>query len=116
MDLGGRSGTLMSATLANLSGWVPTVTILPGRAFAGNANLAGIVDTVIATRTACIGMAGPLIVRAATGEDLTPEELGPAELHESVGAVDIVVDNEASAVGTARKYLSYFRGRIGTVR
>jgi acetyl-CoA carboxylase carboxyltransferase component len=112
MDLGGRSGTPTFATLASLSGWVPTVTILPGRAFAGNANLAGIADTIIATRAACIGMAGPLMVRAATGEDLTPEELGSADLHESVGAVDIVVDDEAVAVGTARKYLSYFRGRI----
>ena len=96
--------------LARLSGLVPTVSIVAGRCFAGTANMAGQCDTVIATRDAALGMAGPPLVEAALGLKLTPEELGGAEIHELNGAVDIVVESEDEAAQLARRYLSYFRG------
>ena len=106
LTFGGLTSTFTA--LACLSGVVPSVAIVPGRAFAGHANIAGLVDISIATRNACMGMAGPALVEAATGERLTPEELGPIELHESTGAVDLVVDDEEAAIEAARAYLSYF--------
>lgn len=97
------------AMMAKLSGRVPTLGIVAGRCFAGNANVAGLCDTLIATRKAALGMAGPPLVEAALGLKLTPEELGPPEVHEEAGAVDIVVEDEAEAIDVARLYLSYFR-------
>lgn len=97
------------AMMAKLSGQVPTLGIVAGRCFAGNANVAGLCDTLIATRKAALGMAGPPLVESALGIKLTPEELGPPEVHEASGAVDILVEDEAEAVEIAKLYLSYFR-------
>jgi acetyl-CoA carboxylase carboxyltransferase component len=96
--------------LARLSGLVPTVAIVAGRTFAGNANIVGLCDVAIATPKIAMGMAGPALVEAALGQKLTPEELGPAEVHQRSGAIDILVDDEKAAGEAARKYLSYFRG------
>ena len=97
------------AMMARLSGHVPTLGIVAGRCFAGNANVAGLCDTLIATRKAAMGMAGPPLVETALGIKLTPEELGPPEVHEQSGAIDILVEDEAEAVEVAKLYLSYFR-------
>ncbi|HMN70296.1 MAG TPA: carboxyl transferase domain-containing protein [Rhodoblastus sp.] len=96
--------------LAQLSGLTPTVAIVAGRCFAGNANIVGLCDVAIATRKIAMGMAGPALVEAALGQKLTPEELGPAEVHQRSGAIDILVDDEKTAADAARKYLGYFHG------
>ena len=108
--LSGRWGTWDG--MAALSGWVPTVSIVSGRSFAGNASIAGISDVVIATRDSAIGMGGPPLVEAALGIKMTPDELGPAELHESVGGVDLMVETEAEAIEAAGRYLRYFLGDL----
>ena len=108
--MGGAVSTFTA--LARLSGLIPTVCVLPGRAFAGHANLAGLCDLVIATDDACIGMAGPPLVLAASGISFTPEELGPVSMHAEVGVVDIVVSDEAEATETVARYLQYFGGRL----
>ena len=99
------------AMMARLSGLVPTLSIVAGRCFAGNANLAGLCDTIIATRKAALGMAGPPLVEAALGLKLTSEELGPPEVHEKSGAIDLLAEDEAEAGAMARLYLSYFNGK-----
>ncbi len=98
------------AMMAKLSGQVPTLGVVAGRCFAGNANVAGLCDTLIATKKAALGMAGPPLVESALGIKLTPEELGPPEVHEASGAIDILVEDEAEAIEVAKLYLSYFRG------
>ena len=95
---------------SRLSGLVPTVGILPGRAFAGHANLAGMCDVLIATKDSTLGMAGPPLVEAALGVKLTPEEIGPASVHVASGVIDVLVEDEAEAIAVARKYLGYFGG------
>jgi len=95
---------------SRLSGLVPIVTILSGPSFAGQANIAGVSDVVIATRTSTLGLSGPPLVLTATGESLRPEELGPMELHDKIGTVELVVDDEAEALAETRRYLSYFTG------
>jgi acetyl-CoA carboxylase carboxyltransferase component len=95
---------------ARLSGLVPTVAIAPGYAFAGQANLAGMADVLIATRRAVIGMAGPPLVEAALGKQFKPEEIGPVEVHVQSGVIDILVEDDAAAAAMAQRYLSYFVG------
>ena len=103
------SGTVTTfIQLARLSGLVPIVTILSGPSFAGQANIAGTSDVVIATKDSTLGLSGPPLVRSATGEDLTPEELGPVSMHERAGTIELVVDDETAALQTARRYLSYY--------
>ena len=108
MKVEARGSSPTFVTFARLSGLVPTVGILPGRAFAGHANLAGMCDVLIATKSSSMGMAGPPLVKAALGLTLTPEELGPASVHVASGVIDILVDDEAQAVAAARQYLGYF--------
>src|SRR5262249_6122349 len=96
---------------ARLSGLVPTVGIVAGRSFAGNANLAGACDLLIATPDASLGMAGPPLVEAALGKRLTPEEIGPVAVHVEGGVVALLVDDEGAAAAAARRYLGFFRGR-----
>ncbi|HEY2612252.1 MAG TPA: carboxyl transferase domain-containing protein, partial [Reyranella sp.] len=108
----GRGATPTFVVFARLSGLVPTVGILPGRAFAGHANLAGMCDVLIATKDSTLGMAGPPLVEAALGVKLTPEEIGPASVHVASGVIDLLVEDEAEAIAVARKYLGYFGGSI----
>ena len=108
MRVEGRGSSATFVVFARLSGLVPTIGILPGRAFAGHANLAGMCDVLIATRDSSMGMAGPPLVEAALGLKLTPEEIGPAAVHVASGVIDILVDDEAEAVAKARQYFAYF--------
>lgn len=103
-----RLGSPTFVTFSRLSGLAPTVGIVPGRAFAGHANLAGLCDVAIATKNASMGMAGPPLVEAALGVKLTPEEIGPAEVHYRSGAIDLLAENETEACALAKKYLSFF--------
>ncbi|MFN0089619.1 MAG: acyl-CoA carboxylase subunit beta [Acidimicrobiales bacterium] len=93
-----------------LSGLVPIVCALSGPSFAGQANIAGCSDVIIATKASTMGLSGPPLVLSATGERLTPEELGPMDLHDKIGTVDVLVDDEAELVHAVRRYLSYFLG------
>jgi len=99
------------ALYARLSGLVPLVGIVEGRCFAGNAALLGCSDVIIATRDANIGMAGPAMIEGGGLGTFTPEEIGPAEVQDPNGVVDVLVHDDVEAVGVARKYLSYFQGR-----
>jgi acetyl-CoA carboxylase carboxyltransferase component len=111
--MGSRGGgERIFTTLARLSGQVPTVCGVPGRAFAGHAVLAGLCDFVAATKNAAIGIAGPPLVQAALGERLTPEEIGAASIHAASGAADAVAQDEADLTDLISAYLSYFEGRL----
>ena len=95
--------------MAELSGWAPTVAIVSGPAFAGHASIAGFSDCLIATSGSSIGMGGPPMVEAALGKRLTAHELAGAEMHETGGGIDLLVDDEHAAIAVARRYLSYYR-------
>ncbi|WP_417515387.1 acyl-CoA carboxylase subunit beta [Minwuia sp.] len=110
-----RLGSPTFVTFARLSGLAPTIGIVPGRAFAGHANLAGLCDVAIATKNASMGMAGPPLVEAALGVKLTPEEIGPAEVHYKSGAIDLLAEDDAEACALAKKYLSFFSGPVEPV-
>jgi acetyl-CoA carboxylase carboxyltransferase component len=91
-----------------LSGRVPLVGIASGRCFAGNAALLGCCDVVIATEGTNIGMGGPAMIEGGGLGVYTPEEIGPLDVQVANGVVDIAVADQAAAVRTAKRYLSYF--------
>jgi acetyl/propionyl-CoA carboxylase alpha subunit len=95
---------------ARLSGQVPVVGIVAGRCFAGNAALVGCSDVVIATRGSNIGMGGPAMVEGGGLGVFKPEDIGPSAVQWANGVIDVLVDDEAQAVATARHYLSFFQG------
>ena len=97
---------------AKLSGLVPTIGIVNGRCFAGNAILLGCCDVIIATKSSNIGVGGPAMIEGGGLGVFSPEEIGPVEDQVPSGVVDILVDDEAEATDIAKKYLSYFQGPI----
>lgn len=94
--------------MAELSGWVPTITIVSGPSFAGHASVAGFSDIVIATRGSSIGMGGPPMVEAALGKRLTPHELASAEMQFNNGGIELLVDDERQAIAMARRLLGFW--------
>ena len=93
---------------AQLSARVPTVGIASGFCFAGNAALLGCCDVVIATEDASIGMGGPAMIEGGGLGVFAPEEVGPIDVQEANGVVDLRVADDAAAVAAARRYLSFF--------
>jgi len=97
---------------AALSGRVPVVGVVHGRCFAGNAALLGCCDAIIATSSSNIGMGGPAMIEGGGLGQFTPEQIGPANVQNANGVIDVLVPDEAQAVAVARQYLSYFQGPL----
>ena len=95
--------------MAELSGWIPTVAIVSGPSFAGHASLAAFSDFLIATRGSSIGMGGPPMVEAALGVRLRPSELAGVDMHDRLGGIDLLVDDEPAAISAACRYLGFYR-------
>ncbi|ROS43933.1 acetyl-CoA carboxylase family protein [Amycolatopsis thermoflava] len=95
---------------AQLAGEVPTVAIVSGYCFAGNAALAGVCDVVIATEGSSLGMGGPAMIEGGGLGAVAPGDVGPMPVQYANGVVDVLVADEAEAVDVARRYLSYFAG------
>ena len=55
-----------------------------------------------------MGLGGPPLVQAALGVTLTPEEIGPADVHVRSGVIDLLADDDAHAITLARRYLAFF--------
>jgi len=98
--------------MAKLSGLVPTVGVVSGRCFAGNAALLGCCDVIIATRNATIGMAGPAMIEGGGLGSFTPEQVGPTSVQGPNGVIDVLVEDETAAVAVAKQYLGYFQGSL----
>lgn len=100
------------AHMGKLSGLVPLVGVTSGFCFAGNAVLLAMCDVIIATRDSSIGIGGPAMIEGGGLGIYAPEEVGPVSVQSPNGVIDIVVEDEAEATEVARKYLSYFQGRL----
>ncbi len=98
------------SAMADLSGLVPTVGIVNGSCFAGNVALLGVCDVIIATRSATMGMGGPVMIEGGGLGSYSAQEVGPVSVQAPNGVIDIVVQNETEATEIAKQYLSYFQG------
>lgn len=100
---------------AQLSGWVPMVAAIMGPGFAGPSNYAALADFVVMVRgTSTMGIAGPALVKAAIGEEISKDELGGAEIQaDRHGIADLAVDDDKAALAAIRRFLGYFPCNAG---
>ena len=86
---------------------IPQVTVVHGNATAGGAYQPGLSDYVIMVRgKSKMFLAGPPLVKAATGEEATDEELGGAQLHTGiVGTGEYLAEDDADGIRLAREIM-----------
>ena len=99
------NGGTMFRNLARLSAaGLPVVTVVHGSSTAGGAYMPGLSDYVIMVRgRAKAFLAGPPLLKAATGEIATDEELGGAQMHTSVsGLGEYLAEDDRDALRIAR--------------
>ncbi|HXW48742.1 MAG TPA: carboxyl transferase domain-containing protein, partial [Xanthobacteraceae bacterium] len=87
---------------------IPQVTVVHGSSTAGGAYLPGLSDYVILVRNrAKVFLAGPPLLRAATGEIATDEELGGAEMHATIsGLGEYLAEDDADGIRIAREIMA----------
>jgi acetyl-CoA carboxylase carboxyltransferase component len=93
-----------------MSGVIPQVAALMGPCAAGTAYIPGLADFVPMVRgRGSMALAGPHLVRAAIGEDVTQEELGGSRVHcRKSGVGDIEVADDEECIARIKQYLSFF--------
>jgi acetyl-CoA carboxylase carboxyltransferase component len=93
-----------------MSGVIPQVAALMGPCAAGTAYIPGLADFVPMVRgRGSMALAGPHLVRAAVGEDVTQEELGGSRVHcRRSGVGDMEVADDEECIARIKEYLSYF--------
>ena len=92
-----------------MSGVIPQVAALMGPCAAGTAYIPGLADFVPMVKgRGSMALAGPHLVRAAVGEDVTQEELGGSRVHcRKSGVGDLEVASDEECIEAIKAYLSY---------
>jgi methylmalonyl-CoA decarboxylase subunit alpha len=92
-----------------MSGVIPQVAALMGPCAAGTAYIPGLADFVPMVKgRGSMALAGPHLVRAAVGEDVTQEELGGSRVHcRKSGVGDLEVADDEECIARIKQYLSY---------
>jgi geranyl-CoA carboxylase beta subunit len=87
---------------------LPQITVVHGSSTAGGAYQPGLSDYVVVVRgKAKMFLAGPPLLKAATGEIATDEQLGGAEMHAQVaGTAEYLAENDADGLRIAREILA----------
>ncbi len=90
---------------------IPQITIVHGSSTAGGAYMPGLSDYTIMVRgNAKVFLAGPPLLKAATGEIATDEELGGADMHgEVAGTAEYLAESDGDAIRIAREVV----GKLG---
>jgi acetyl-CoA carboxylase carboxyltransferase component len=93
---------------------IPQIAIVMGSCTAGGAYVPAMSDeTVIVSGTGTIFLGGPPLVKAATGEEVTAEELGGADVHTRLsGVADYFAEDDTHALQIARTIV----GTLNTVK
>lgn len=98
------------ARLARLSAaGIPTLTVLHGASAAGGAYMPGLSDYVVGVKdNGKAYLAGPALLKAATGEVADDAELGGAAMHATVtGLVEYLAEDDAQALMTCRDVVAH---------
>src|SRR6476646_744856 len=87
---------------------IPQVCVVHGSSTAGGAYLPGLSDYVIMVRgQSKVFLAGPPLLKAATGEIATDEDLGGAEMHATTsGVAEWMAGNDADGIRMAREVIA----------
>jgi acetyl-CoA carboxylase carboxyltransferase component len=93
---------------------IPQIAVVMGSCTAGGAYVPAMSDeTIIVKGTGTIFLGGPPLVKAATGEEVTAEELGGADVHTRLsGVADYFAEDDEHALHLARNVL----GTLNTVK
>ncbi|HEX5224908.1 MAG TPA: acyl-CoA carboxylase subunit beta [Solirubrobacteraceae bacterium] len=92
-----------------MSGVIPQIAALMGPCAAGTAYIPGLADFVPMVKgRGSMALAGPHLVRAAVGEDVTQEELGGSRVHcRRSGVGDMEVASDEECIERIKQYLSF---------
>ena len=105
---------------ANLSAkGIPQIAVVMGSCTAGGAYVPAMSDvTIIVREQGTIFLAGPPLVKAATGEVVTAEDLGGGDVHTRLsGVADYLAEDDAHALALARQAVAGLnRSKPATVR
>jgi len=87
---------------------IPQIAVVMGSCTAGGAYVPAMADeSVIVRKTGTIFLGGPPLVKAATGEVVSAEDLGGADLHcKKSGVTDHYAENDAHALAIARRIVA----------
>src|SRR5713101_774227 len=90
---------------------IPQVAVVKGSCTAGGAYVPAMSDeAVIVKGTGTIFLAGPPLVKAATGEEVTAEELGGADVHTRIsGVADHFAEDDYDAIAILRNIVENLR-------
>jgi geranyl-CoA carboxylase beta subunit len=104
-DTFGPSGEIFANQCRLSAAGVPQITVVHGSATAGGAYQPGLSDYIIMVRRqSTVFLAGPPLLKAATGEIATDEEIGGAEMHAQIaGTADYLAENDADGIRIARE-------------
>jgi acyl-CoA carboxylase subunit beta len=96
---------------------IPTISVVFGSSTAGGAYLPGMSDYVVMVKKqAQVFLAGPPLVKMATGEVSDEESLGGAEMHSRrSGLSDYLAEDELDAIRIAREIVSHLNRRKPTL-
>jgi acetyl-CoA carboxylase carboxyltransferase component len=93
---------------AQLAGRVPFVTAVLGSSAGHGALTAPMSDFTVMSASSAIFTAGPPLVKASLGEDITKEALGGPQVSVVGGVIHNVAADDKAALDTIRDYLAYF--------
>jgi acetyl-CoA carboxylase carboxyltransferase component len=98
-----------------MSGVIPMVAAVMGPCAAGTAYIPGLADFVPMVKgTGSMALGGPHLVKAATGEDVSVEDLGGSKVHcEISGVGDLEAENDEACIAAIKDYLSFFPAHSG---
>ena len=107
-DMFGPSGVFFANQARLSAAGIPQITVVHGSATAGGAYQPGLSDYIVMIRRqSTVYLAGPPLLKAATGEVATDEEIGGAELHCQVSGVsDYLAENDADGIRIARQIVA----------
>jgi 3-methylcrotonyl-CoA carboxylase beta subunit len=87
---------------------IPQIAVVMGSCTAGGAYVPAMSDeSIIVREQGTIFLGGPPLVKAATGEEVSAEDLGGGDVHTRLsGVVDHLAENDAHALGLARRIVA----------
>jgi methylmalonyl-CoA carboxyltransferase 12S subunit len=90
-----------------LSGSVPQIALICGPCAGGAAYSPALADFIIQTKTARMFITGPAVIKEATGEEVSAEDLGGPLAQMSSGVAHFIAENDIDALRICKKLLSF---------